>query len=112
MINSITKFKFGEIWINGKKYQDDVILTNDSIETKESSHLVTREDIERLLIFDPEVIVIGTGSSGMVKIDEGARTLLTKEGIDLKVSKTPTAVNLFNNAVKNKRVAAIFHITC
>ncbi|MCD6367818.1 MAG: hypothetical protein J7L45_01905 [Candidatus Aenigmarchaeota archaeon] len=112
MINKITKFKFGEIWINGKKYQNDLILTNDTIESKESSHTVKRDDVEKLLIFDPDVIIIGTGNSGMVKVEDDVVSLLSNENIELKVEKTPEAVKLFNDAVKNKKVAAIFHVTC
>ena len=108
----IDKVKFGTIKINDKEYHEDVIVTNDSVRTKESSHKITKEEIEDVLLLDPDIIIIGTGTSGMVKVPQEVRDIVEREGKEIIIGKTPEVVNQFNKLRINNKIVGIFHITC
>ncbi|MCD6579086.1 hypothetical protein J7L48_06390 [bacterium] len=105
----INSFDFGSIRIDGKKYDKDVILFRNSVETKESTHIIKRSDIEKIIIEDSSLIIIGTGTIGRVRITEDAKKLIMDEKKELIMEKTPIAIEKFN---ENKNAVGIFHITC
>ena len=104
---------FGEIEINGKKYNNDVtVWWYGEIEEREKSHVFSRKELLRLLESDPEIIVVGTGQSGLCKVEPSARTEAKLNGVELIAEVTPKAVEEFNKLVKKKRVIGVFHLTC
>ncbi len=61
----------------------------------------------------PDKLVIGTGSSGMMKISVGVLELCKNCGIEVEAYQTAEAVEQFNDAVEaGTAVAACFHLTC
>ncbi len=61
----------------------------------------------------PEKLVIGTGTSGMMRVSEGVVELCKNRGIKVEVYRTATAVTRFNEAAESGTVvAACFHLTC
>ena len=58
----------------------------------------------------PELIVIGTGASGMMDVPDQTRMFIKRNNIKLIVEKTAEAVESFNKA-KEKKVG-LFHLTC
>ncbi len=110
----IDKFSFGKIKIKDKIYEDDVIVFWDGrVEEKERSHLLTKKEIEDLMMEEPDVIVVGKGSSGLMRIEEGVEEILKEEGIELVESNTDDAVKLFNDFIRRgKKAIGVFHLTC
>ncbi len=110
----IEKFSFGEIVINGKKYYSDVIVFWDGeIVEREKNHIISQREIEEIFLKGPEVVVIGKGTAGMVRIDEKCKKIAKEEGIELMEMKTEDAVKFFNRLLaERKKVAGIFHLTC
>jgi len=108
----IEKMKFGSIIINGKEYKNDVIVTNTSVSTKESSHTITKEDIEDILLTDPDVIIIGTGTSGKVKVPKEVKVMVESHNKEMIIGKTPEVINDFNRIKTKNKVVGIFHLTC
>jgi hypothetical protein len=62
--------------------------------------------------FAPEVVVVGTGHMGMMKVSSKTRLYVQKKGIGLLVGKTKEACELVNTLSKSKRVLAGLHLTC
>jgi hypothetical protein len=62
--------------------------------------------------FAPEVVVVGTGYVGMMKVSSETRLYVQKKGIELLVEKTREACGLVNDLSKSKRVLAGLHMTC
>lgn len=61
----------------------------------------------------PDIIVIGTGASGLMKVAAGLQQSLKEQGIELIAQPTGEAYKTFNMLVQqNKSAAGCFHLTC
>lgn len=115
----IDSTSFGEVVIDGQKYGDVLIVGGDVIPRKRrllermfgTSHVLSMEEIQRLLSNSPEVVVIGTGQSGVLKVKEEQRKLLSSKA-QLVELDTPQAIDEYNRLSKDKRVNALIHTTC
>lgn len=119
----IEEYHFGSITIDGKNYFHDVeIRWTDEILSwqREQSHIIDVRDVERAIRQDPEIIVIGTGESGVARVTETAQKFIKEKGIELIIDKTEQAVKTFNvikeeseeEEGKQKKVIGLFHLTC
>ena len=62
---------------------------------------------------EPEIIIIGKGAYGLLKIAESVEKLLSDRGIQLVARKTKEACEIHNSLVKKgKKIVAALHITC
>ncbi len=104
---------FGSIIVDGRKFDSDVIIdwTGD-IKMKSGSHSFSKVDLNELLMRDPEVIVIGTGTAGNVKVEPEAEIFARVQGVELIVKHTPLAIVEFNKAAKRRKAIAFIHVTC
>jgi hypothetical protein len=101
----IDSYSFGSIQIDGKGYAMDVILMG--------GHVYAVEDFEDLLAAAPEVVVLGTGYFGRVKVLDETLTALAEAGSEIVVERTGGAVEAFNRfAGEGRDVAAALHLTC
>lgn len=112
----IDEYKFGSITIDGKTYNHDVEVRPEgevlSWQRKES-HIIDASEVKRAIEQNPEVIIIGTGESGIAEVIEGAEKEIKSKGIELVVEKTGTATEIFNRNLDCKRkVIGLFHLTC
>jgi hypothetical protein len=112
----ITSYKFGQITVDDRMYDSDIILLSDRIVEdwwRRVGHSLAPEDLKEVVSAQPNILVVGTGNSGQMKIPEGTRQYLEEEGIELKAEKTGDAVELFNQLrEKFSSVAGAFHLTC
>lgn len=73
------------------------------------------EDLKEILKHEskPEVLVVGTGYYGLVKVSAEVENALKSQGIEFVAQPTEKACQTFNQLLKsNKRVAGAFHLTC
>ncbi|MGB9844343.1 MAG: Mth938-like domain-containing protein [Methanothermobacter tenebrarum] len=109
--------KFGSVKYNGKEYKHDIIVHVDGTITprrKEisrkkygTSHTLAQEEIQQLLDENPDIIIVGSGVHGVLKLGEIS--------IKTKIIKLPTckAIKEYNSLIETgKKVAAIIHVTC
>jgi len=112
----IEAYDFGRIVVDGTIYTNDLLILGRRIEEKwwrKEGHALHISDIEGVVEeFAPEVVVIGTGYMGMMKVSSETRLYVQKKGIELLVEKTKQACELFNTLSKSKRVLAGLHLTC
>ncbi|MDI6883102.1 MAG: MTH938/NDUFAF3 family protein [Patescibacteria group bacterium] len=120
---AIEKYYFGSITIDGKTYTHDVEVrwSGEVLDWwRKESHLVDVEDVERALAYDPEVIIIGTGQSGVAKATERAEKEIEKRRIKLIIEITGEAIKTFNliqkesekKGGKKTKLIGLFHLTC
>ncbi|MBD3248442.1 hypothetical protein GF336_00165 [Candidatus Woesearchaeota archaeon] len=109
----IEDYSFGHITIDGKEYTNDVLIKGDSVEEwwRKESHNVEKEDIKEAVEEEPELLVIGAGDSGRMEVPQETKDYIEKKGIRLVVEETGKAVETFNNAEENNKIAAL-HLTC
>ena len=112
----IDSYVFGNIVIDGRRYTSDLIIYPDGKIVdgwwRQSGHLMTEADIAGLIAAEPEVIVVGTGASGMLKPARGLEKSLKKKGIQIVAAPSRTALNHFNKLNRSAKVGACFHLTC
>jgi hypothetical protein len=119
----IEAYHFSSITINGQAYDYDVEVRPDGevLEwQRREGHLIDVDDVKRAVEEEPEVIVIGSGYSGMAKVSQAAKNFIEERKIALTVDVTGEAVKTFNiiceeseeEEGKSKRVIGLFHLTC
>ena len=112
----ITEFSFGKIVVNGKTYKNDIKIVDGQVISewwRKRGHRVEVEDIADVLEAEPEVLVIGKGSPGLLKSTASLRDHLAANHIELIEKKTSKAIEVFNKIYKGgRKVAAGFHISC
>ena len=59
-----------------------------------------------------EVLVVGTGASGLMKVLPEVEQVAQARGIKLIVEPTDKACNTYNQLSHSQKVVAAFHITC
>jgi hypothetical protein len=112
----ISSIKFGSITIDGRVYENDVILTWDgkvkAAET-ETRHLIGTKELSQLILERPEIIVIGTGQTSLVRISPEVVKLADEKKLKIIEKPTPAAVKEFSElAHLGKKVVAYLHLTC
>lgn len=111
----IESYDFGSIVIEGKKYTADLIVLPDRINSswwRKEGHVLGLDDLSDVLREDIEVLVIGTGFFGLMKVSDDLKQSISAKGIVLFIEKTKRAVRVFNEQVPRKKTAGAFHLTC
>jgi hypothetical protein len=115
MVN-IDSYEFGSITIDGKAFHEDVIVFWDGevkeVKTK-ARHVFGLQEFKKVMEKRPELIIVGTGYSGLCKVSDEVKK---KVGIkDLRLIELPSeeATKKFNEAFRQKKkVSAFIHLTC
>jgi hypothetical protein len=106
------------IVIKGKRYRGDVIVFRDKVLVgwfRREGHRLHIDDLKQVLSAEPqpEVLVVGTGYSGLMKVSHEVEEVLASRGIKVIDQPTKQACRTFNELLKSgRRVAAAFHLTC
>jgi len=113
----INGYSFGKMVVGGREFTSDLIIHPDGrIQDswwRSKGHSLLPGDIATGLDAAPEKLIIGTGSSGMMRVSESVIEFCQNNGIKVKVNPTTAAVLRFNEAVESGTiVAACFHLTC
>jgi len=114
-MNIIDSYQFGLIVINGKQYTADVIIFPDRVSDnwwRKTGHQLCLDDIAEVLTENPEVLVVGTGVSGLMKVLPEVRQVVDTRGIELIVEATDKACNTYNQLCHSRRAVAALHLTC
>ena len=112
----IEDYRFGRIMIDGEAYSSDVIVSPEGVDAswwRKKGHELCCDDLEPVLASSPEVLVIGTGAYGLVKVLPEARRLMEENSDQVHVLPTTEACNRFNELARTgRRVVAALHLTC
>ena len=111
----IESYSFGRIIINGRHYSSDVIIYPDRVDGswwRAKGHNLCMDDIKEILEYKPEVLIIGKGKSGMMKVPDEVQNAVKKLGIELITANTKEAVERYNSIAGEKKTVAALHLTC
>ena len=112
----IESYSFGVMKINGVEYSADLIVFPDRIRSdwwRKQGHSLAIEDLDDVLDFKPEVLIVGKGISGIMQIPALTKKTLEEKAIVLIVENTGRAWQLFNEQIqKGKKAVGAFHLTC
>jgi len=117
---SIVRARFGEVIVGDKAYNRDVYITADGTVKKRKKELAREEyhtahtlgpsELEKVCRGGPEIVFVGTGESGSLKVSEEALRYLSQRSIECKAVPTPQLAEVYNKSAKRK--AAVIHVTC
>lgn len=107
-------YRFGRVEVNGNPYYEDlwVCAGRTGRWWRREGHRVYPEDLADVLELSPEVIIIGTGFSGMLQVPKEVADFLAARKIELRVARTKDAVELYNELAQKARAAILLHLTC
>ena len=109
----IEDYSFGKIVIDGKHYTDDVILLKEKVIDgwwRKKGHQLSVDDLQKIIDFEPDLLIIGTGSSGRLSVPN---SIQSKVGFKIKSVPTKKACEIYNKELqKGKKIAGAFHLTC
>ena len=110
----ITAVRFGEVEIDKKVYFSDMVVWWDGkIEYREKSHNFTISDFLELAEKKPDIIVIGTGMNGIVRILAEVKQAAEDKKIEIFTELSPKAAEMFNGFLADrKKAVAVIHSTC
>jgi hypothetical protein len=112
----VDSYSFGQVVVDGTPYDRDLILFPDRVQAdwwRREGHRLLVEDLGSVLEYAPEVLVVGTGSSGVMEVPAPTAASVRSRGIVLEVERTAEACRRFNELLgEGKRVVAALHLTC
>jgi hypothetical protein len=111
----ISHYSFGSITIDGKAYRSDVIIFPGRVQGswwRKEGHYLRPEDLEEVIEAKPELVVIGTGASGVMEVPADTIKWLEGKGMKVKVARTGEAVEIYNSLKDNTSAVAALHLTC
>ena len=111
----IDSYEFGSIVIDGRTYRNDLLIWPGQIKSdwwRLEGHLLQLPDVAEALAAEPQVLVVGTGESGRMRLDPELVAYLQDKGIELVARPTREACRSLNVLSGQRRLAAALHLTC
>ena len=112
----ITRYRFGEIEVDGRTYTADVIITPERVVDtwwRKQGHNLAVADLAEIMAAEPEILVVGTGYYGRMVIPDETRRYLQAQSVRLREAHTREAVEEFNRLQRESaRIVAALHLTC
>jgi hypothetical protein len=111
---------FGEITIDGKVFDHDVVvrMSGEVVKRKKklskrlygTSHIVSKAEAKAVFEEGCDVLVLGSGQEGNVELSAQAEAYFAKKGCKVLADRTPEAIRIFNQTQRKK--IGLFHVTC
>ena len=111
----VESYTFGMVKIDGHTYTSDLKIFPDKIKPnwwREEGHELHIADIEDALSFLPEIMIIGTGASGALRVSDEVRKYIESLGIKLIILPTKEAIEKHNSNTSVKKIITCLHLTC
>ena len=111
----IESYRFGYIRIDGQAHDQDVIILPDRVIGgwwRKEGHVLHPEDLEDVFEAAPQVLVVGQGAYGKMRVTPETQKALSAAGIELVVASTEEACQTYNTLRESRVVAAALHLTC
>ncbi|MBD3427081.1 MAG: hypothetical protein GF409_07635 [Candidatus Omnitrophica bacterium] len=112
----IDSYSFGNMSVNGKTYENDLIVYPDKVEPewwREEGHSLSAKDLEGVIGYGPDYLVVGRGASSNMAIPDETSKAIEDKGIELLSGGTEEMYEVFNRHMKEgKKTVGAFHLTC
>jgi hypothetical protein len=111
----IDSYSFGSLVVDGKMYTSDVIIYPGRVDPswwRKEGHRLQIADLADVLDAKPQILIVGTGYSGMMVVSEKTKNDIRSLGIDIYIATTGRAAELFNTMQGKKITIAALHLTC
>jgi hypothetical protein len=116
----IESTKFGNITIDGKTYEHDVVIrpSGDVVKRKKklskkyygTSHVMSKDEAKFVFEKGCAEVIVGSGQMGNVHLSPEAEAYFATKGCKVLLQPTPEAIHVFNKSHAKK--IGLFHVTC
>ncbi len=120
MTPKIDSTSFGQITIQGQRYNHDVIIRLDGTVKKRkkklskkvygTSHKISLAEAEYVYEEGAAKVLIGGGQYGRVQLSEQAAAFFEEKSVDVSIVSTPEAIQQWNQV--EGATIGLFHVTC
>ncbi len=114
----ITHYSFGKITVDGKTYTSDVIIYPGRVDSswwRKEGHYLQPVDLIDIINMNPDVLIIGTGHDGAMRVPDDTLSFIKSKGIEVHIGMTGRAVEEFDRLQAEKPekvIIAALHLTC
>src|ERR1039458_2058124 len=112
--------EFGSITVDGKTYDNDVIIRlSGKVEKRRkrlskqqygTSHVISKEEAKFVFEDGCDLLIVGAGQEGNVRLSPEASAYFDKKRCRVLLQPTPEALRAFNQSREKK--IALMHVTC
>jgi hypothetical protein len=112
--------EFGSITVDGKTYDNDVIIRlSGKVEKRRkrlskqqygTSHVISKEEAKFVFEDGCDLLIVGAGQEGNVRLSPEASAYFDKKRCRVLLQPTPEAIRAFNQSREKK--IALMHVTC
>lgn len=112
----IEHYAFGSMTVEGEHYKDDLLIYGGQVAGswwRTQGHFCQESDLDEVFEAKPQALVIGQGSSGLMRVSASVEARCKKLGIAFVAAPTEKAAQEYNRLVDaGMDVAGAFHLTC
>ena len=111
----IDSYSFGRMVVAGMEYDKDLIILPNKLLLnwwRKAGHIFAPDDFIEVLSEDLELMILGLGAYGLVKVEPELEKIFHSKGIECRSFYTARAVKAFNENCLLKKTAGAFHLTC
>ena len=112
----IDDYSFGRVSIGGKSFTADLIIFPDHVQEnwwRKKGHYLQPEDLHSITATPCDLLIIGTGAHGGMKLSKAVEGWLHHSGIDWEKHRTQQACEHYNRRLAGGiQVIAALHLTC
>lgn len=117
----INKVSWGKVRVDNKEYHQVLIVGGEVMERDKpkleslfgTTHEIGDWEQEKLLSNNPEIVLVATGWSGLMKVDEEFKKKVEESGTELRTVLTPKVIGVYRRLTEEReRVNALIHTTC
>lgn len=112
---ALTDYVFGRIHVDGEPHDADLVVLPDRVIAgwrRKRGHRLQVVDMAEIFEAEPEILVVGQGYFGLMKVGRRVEKELARRNIKLHAQRTGRAVSLYESLRADHRVAAALHLTC
>ena len=120
MQSKIDSTSFGSITIDGKRFENDVLIRLDGEVKKRkkklskaifgTSHIVSQDEARYVFEEGAQDLIVGTGQYGRLELSKEALEYLGEVKCQVQMLPTPQAIRVWNEA--DGDTIGLFHVTC
>jgi hypothetical protein len=111
----IESYRFGHLVIDGQPYDGDLLILPDQVQGgwwRKEGHALHPSDLSLVFEAQPDLLVVGLGANGRMRVTHETCQALEAAGIELIAELTEQACQSYNRLREQQAVAAALHLTC